>query len=103
MASSYTLDAQSRIFIDAQVASGRYGSTSEVLDDALRPLRDRLRRQAALDDDLDAGRVHDADAVFDDLEARHASPVLHLAAPRVSDRARCPSSASSESVNISNL
>ena len=87
MASSYTLDAKSQAFVDAQVASGRYGSTTEVLDDALRLLQARLHRQADLEndlalglDDLEAGRIHDADEVFDELEARYASPTPDLAA-----------------------
>jgi antitoxin ParD1/3/4 len=63
-------------FVQAQLASGRYNNASEVLRAPLRLMEDRERRLAALDAaiergmaDVSAGRVHDADTVFDELEA----------------------------------
>jgi antitoxin ParD1/3/4 len=77
MPSSYTLGKYYEDFVQAQLASGRYNNASEVLRDALRLMEDRERRLAALDAsierglaDIKAGRVHDAEEVFDELEAR---------------------------------
>ncbi len=76
MPTSYTLGKHFESFVQAQLASGRYNNASEVLRDALRLMEDRERKLAALDTaierglaDIDAGRVTDADAVFDELEA----------------------------------
>lgn len=76
MASSYSLGAHFEAFIKAQLASGRYGNASEVLRDALRLMEEREKKFAALDHrivqgiaDIEAGRVYDADAVFDELLA----------------------------------
>jgi antitoxin ParD1/3/4 len=78
MPSSYTLGHHFEAFIQAQLASGRYNNASEVVRDALRLMEERERRLAAFDAaiergiaDIDEGRVHDADAVFDELEARY--------------------------------
>jgi len=61
-------------FIEAQLASGRYADASELVRDALRLLETRERRFGALKTaieqgiaDADAGRVHEADDVFDEL------------------------------------
>jgi antitoxin ParD1/3/4 len=79
MPSSYTLGHHFEAFIQAQLATGRYSDASEVLRDALRLMEERERRLAAFDAaiecgmaDIEAGRVHDADAVFDELEARYS-------------------------------
>ena len=76
MANAYTLGEHFEAFVQAQVASGRYSSASEVLREALRLMEEHERRLAALDSaiergvaDIEAGRVRDADAVFDELEA----------------------------------
>jgi len=76
MPSSYTLGKHFEDFVQAQLASGRYGNASEVLRDALRLMEDRERKLASLDAsiarglaDIEAGRVHDADDVFNELEA----------------------------------
>lgn len=75
MPSSYTLGKHFETFVQAQLASGRYGNASEVLRDALRLMEERERKLAALDAaisrgmaDIVAGRVHDANQVFDELE-----------------------------------
>jgi antitoxin ParD1/3/4 len=79
MPSSYTLGRHFEAFIQAQLASGRYNNASEVMRDALRLMEERERRLAAVDAalerglaDIEAGRVHDADTVFDELEVRYA-------------------------------
>jgi len=61
-------------FIEAQLASGRYADASELVRDALRLLETRERRFGALklktaieQGIADAGRVHEADDVFDEL------------------------------------
>jgi antitoxin ParD1/3/4 len=78
MPNSYTLGQHFEAFIQAQLASGRYNNASEVVRDALRLLEERERRLAAVDaaiergvTDVRAGRTHDADAVFDELETRY--------------------------------
>jgi antitoxin ParD1/3/4 len=78
ISSSYTLGRHFEEFIQGQLASGRYNNASEVVRDALRLLEERERRLGALDAaiergvaDIQAGRTHDADAVFDELEARY--------------------------------
>jgi antitoxin ParD1/3/4 len=79
MPSSYTLGKHFEAFVQAQLASGRYGNASEVLRDALRLMEERERRLASLDAsiergmaDINAGRVHDAEDVFKELKARYA-------------------------------
>jgi antitoxin ParD1/3/4 len=78
MPSSYTLGRHFEGFIQAQLASGRYNNASEVVRDALRLLEERERKLTALDAalmrgaaDIDAGRVTDAETVFDELEERY--------------------------------
>jgi antitoxin ParD1/3/4 len=78
MPTSYTLGKHFESFVQAQLARGRYNNASEVLRDALRLMEDRERKQAALDlaiergmADIDAGRVTDADTVFDRLEQKY--------------------------------
>jgi antitoxin ParD1/3/4 len=78
MPSSYTLGQHFEAFVQAQLASGRYNNASEVVRDALRLMEERERRLAAVDAaierglaDVRAGRTHDADAVFDELETRY--------------------------------
>lgn len=80
MLSSYTLGMHFETFIQGQLASGRYNNASEVVRDALRLMEERERRLIALDAsiarglaDVEAGRVHEADAIFDETEARYAS------------------------------
>jgi antitoxin ParD1/3/4 len=78
MPSSFSLGPHFEAFIQGQLSSGRYNNASEVLRDALRLMEERERRSASLDAsiarglaDIAAGRVHDADAMFDELEARY--------------------------------
>jgi antitoxin ParD1/3/4 len=79
MPGSYTLGSHFEAFVQAQLASGRYTNASEVLHDALRLMEERERRLSALDGaiecgmaDIEAGRVKDADTVFDRLEAKYS-------------------------------
>jgi len=80
MPSSYSLGRHFEAFVQGQLSSGRYKNASEVLRDALRLMEERERRLAVLDSaiargiaDIEAGRVHDADDVFDELEAELAA------------------------------
>ncbi|PWR18612.1 type II toxin-antitoxin system ParD family antitoxin [Zavarzinia aquatilis] len=77
MPSSYTIGKHFEDFIREQVATGRYASASEVIRDALRLLEEREARKAAFEKaiedslaDVEAGRVIDADEVFDRLLAQ---------------------------------
>jgi len=74
---SITLPAEMVRVIREKVASGAYGSNSEVIRDALRGWLERDRRLAALDTaiangiaDAEAGRVQPIDAVRADLRVR---------------------------------
>jgi antitoxin ParD1/3/4 len=56
------------------VRDGRYNSKSEVLREGVRLVQEREARLRALDEglaDIEAGRVVDADEVFDRLEAKY--------------------------------
>jgi len=79
MPSSYTLGKHFETFVQTQLASGRYNNASEVVRDALRLMEDRERKLAALDaslergmEDIQAGRVQDAETVFDRLEKKYS-------------------------------
>lgn len=79
MPSSYTLDEHFEAFVQAQLASGRYGNAGEVLRAALGLLEERERKLAALDAaiergmaDIKAGHVHELDDVCNELEAELA-------------------------------
>jgi antitoxin ParD1/3/4 len=86
MPSSYSLGRHFEDFVQGQLSSGRYKNASEVLRDALRLMEERERRFATLDAsiargiaDIEAGRVHDADDVFDELQAELAAlPDTHV-------------------------
>lgn len=76
MPSSYTIGKHFEDFVHEQIATGRYASASEVIRDALRLLEEREARKAAFEKaiedslaDVEAGRVIDADEVFDRLLA----------------------------------
>jgi antitoxin ParD1/3/4 len=67
-------------FVADLVATGRYGSKSEVLREGVRLIQEREARLAALDAavarglaDADAGRTHALEDVFSELEARYAA------------------------------
>ena len=69
-------------FVTQLVASGRYGSKSEVLREGVRLIQEREARLAALDAaiargsaDADAGRIHTVEEVLAELEARYAAMV----------------------------
>ena len=74
---SITLPAEMVRVIREKVASGAYGSNSEVIRDALRGWLERDRRLAALDTaiangitDAEAGRVQPVESVRKDLRVR---------------------------------
>lgn len=78
MTTSVTLGKHFESFVKEQLATGRYSTPREVVQDALRLMEDRERRLASLDlalqrglSDLEAGRVHDLDEVCDALEAKY--------------------------------
>ena len=78
MAIGADLDDQLEEFVAGLVASGRYGSKTEVLQEGVRLMQEREARLAALDAsiarglaDADAGRVKPAGEVFDRLEAKY--------------------------------
>ncbi|HEY9279994.1 MAG TPA: type II toxin-antitoxin system ParD family antitoxin [Eoetvoesiella sp.] len=75
---SADLGQQLESFVSRLVATGRYGSKSEVLREGVRLIQDREARLAALDAsvarglaDADAGRTKPADDVFDRLQAKY--------------------------------
>lgn len=77
---SAELGTQLEDFVAKLVESGRYNSKSEVLREGVRLVQDREARLAALDAsiargiaDSEAGRVTDANEVFDRLERKYRS------------------------------
>lgn len=67
-------------FVAELVASGRYGSKSEVLREGVRLIQEREARLAALDAaiarglaDAEAGRTRAIEDVLDELEARYSA------------------------------
>ncbi|NTY41132.1 type II toxin-antitoxin system ParD family antitoxin [Burkholderia diffusa] len=66
-------------FVDTQVASGRYGSASDVVRAGLRLLETQETELRALQEALKAGEVSGAPAVFDSqaflarMRVKHAS------------------------------
>jgi antitoxin ParD1/3/4 len=78
MAISADLGNQLEEFVADLVASGRYRSQSEVLQEGVRLIQEREARLVALDasiargvTDADAGRVRPPAEVFDRLEAKY--------------------------------
>jgi antitoxin ParD1/3/4 len=77
---SISLGGHFEKFVQDQIAHGRYHTPSEVVQDALRLMEDREKQLTALDaaieqglDDIAAGRVYDADSVFDELDRELAA------------------------------
>lgn len=78
MPSSVNLGETLEDVVDGLVKNGRFGSRSEVLREGVRMVHEReewLRMvTAAIEEgraDIAAGRVHDADEVFDELTERY--------------------------------
>jgi antitoxin ParD1/3/4 len=81
MAAGLNLGAPFDSFVQAQLDSGRYNDARDVVRDGLRLLERREHLRAAFDRrmaaslaDERAGRVRDADEVFDELEAELSDP-----------------------------
>jgi antitoxin ParD1/3/4 len=81
MPSSVNLGEKLESVVDGLVRNGRFGSRSEVLREGVRMVQERERYNAYVEQavaeglaDIDAGRVYDADAVFEELRARFAKP-----------------------------
>jgi antitoxin ParD1/3/4 len=79
MTTTLILGEHFETFITTQLATGRYADASEVVRDGLRLLERRERREreavAAVEEglaDVEAGRLHDAEVVYDELEAELA-------------------------------
>jgi antitoxin ParD1/3/4 len=75
--SSVNLGDKLEAFISQAVRNGRYGSRSEVLREGVRMIQEREKRLEQLDQalaqglaDIEAGRIEDADLVFERLIAR---------------------------------
>lgn len=75
---SADLGQQLEAFVGRLVATGRYGSKSEVLREGVRLIQDREARLAAFDAsiarglaDADAGRTQPADEVFERLQTKY--------------------------------
>ena len=84
MASSVNLGDQLEAFINQAVRNGRYGSRSEVLREGVRLVQERETRLEELDRalarglaDIEAGRVEDADLVFEQVIARLCERAAH--------------------------
>lgn len=80
MPSSVNLGARLEAVVDELVKNGRYNSRSEVLREGVRIIHEREQRLAEFEAvialgiaDADAGRVHDLDDVFDELDAEIAA------------------------------
>lgn len=85
MSNVYALGKHFDGFIAAQLASGRYKDADEVVRDGLRLLEDRERKLSSLDaaitrglEDIEAGRVHDGEAVLDEVEQRYLARMSDL-------------------------
>ncbi|AYN22687.1 type II toxin-antitoxin system ParD family antitoxin [Alcaligenes aquatilis] len=77
---SADLGQQLEAFVGRLVATGRYGSKSEVLREGVRLIQDREARLAALDAlialglaDADAGHTQPADEVFERLQTKYGA------------------------------
>lgn len=64
------------------VDNGRYNSKSEVLREGVRLVQEREARHkllsgliAAAEEDVTAGRVHSAEAVFEELQGRYGAGI----------------------------
>lgn len=78
MPSTAELDAKDEALVAELVRNGRYASTQEVIKEGLRLVvwreQKRAEFEAAIDrglDDIKAGRVRDADEVFEELIAKY--------------------------------
>jgi antitoxin ParD1/3/4 len=82
MAISADLGEKLEAVVNDLVANGRYNSKSEVLREGVRLVQEReaalQKLWAEIDlglEDIKAGRVRDAEEVFDELEARYQAMI----------------------------
>lgn len=87
MPSSVNLGEQLEAFITEAIRNGRYGSRSEVLREGVRLVQEREARLAELDQgllrgvaDAEAGRLTDAELVFERLLRKYESRAAKSAA-----------------------
>ena len=83
MAISADLGEKLEAVVNDLVANGRYNSKSEVLREGVRLVQEREAALAKLwaeigkgIEDIKAGRVYDAEEVFDELEARYQAKIV---------------------------
>ena len=83
MAISADLGEKLEAVVNDLVANGRYNSKSEVLREGVRLVQEReaalAKLWAEIDkgiEDIKAGRVYDAEEVFDELEARYQAKIV---------------------------
>jgi len=88
MPSSVNLGEKLEAFIAEAVKNGRYGSRSEVLREGVRLVQEREAQWARFEaeiqkglDDVEAGRVRDAEEVFDELDAYIEELIAEQEAP----------------------
>lgn len=78
MSRSVSLDSPSASLLDDLIGTGRYGSESEVVEEALRLLSSREARIARLRqawrEGAEGGNYQPAESVFAELEERYRTP-----------------------------
>ena len=75
---SFSIGADYEAFVEDAMKTGRYETPDDVVREGLRLLQELEEQRTELDlsiarsiADADAGRVHDAEEVFDRLEAKY--------------------------------
>lgn len=74
---SFSLSEELKVFVESEVATGRYNSSSEVIRAGIRLLKEREERIAAFDAAIEEGESSsvvedfDPEAFLSELNARH--------------------------------